>query len=189
MNYNFFADKNDKLKILEYIFRETDLSIYDMASRFGQEITEYKTVMEIESAFDLDKGDKFAVSLQLWSPKHKGEVYSRRVELNPAQCEGHTFRYAAEGWGLIQLFLGGMKDGVLSQSHIGHFNEKGASRWETTEEKKSAVGQWSWTEIKKTSGQLKNQIQNKMAIRKIRSLGILEGADQLETKGIKLQGV
>jgi hypothetical protein len=38
MTYNFFADKIDKLQILEYRFQDTDLQIYDANSPYGQEI-------------------------------------------------------------------------------------------------------------------------------------------------------
>lgn len=68
MTYDFFADKADKLKILDFIFKDTDLHVYDSDSPYGQGICQYKTVDEISSKFDLDNGDKFAVTFQLWTP-------------------------------------------------------------------------------------------------------------------------
>jgi hypothetical protein len=47
MNYDFFADKADKLEILDFIFKDTDLHVYDLGSPYGQEICEYKTIDEI----------------------------------------------------------------------------------------------------------------------------------------------
>ena len=129
MNYNFFADKVDKLKILDFIFNEMDLRVYDLGSAYGQEICQYKTADEIASKFDLDNGGKFAITFQLWTPRHRGEPLFRKIELDPKHCNGNTFRYAAEGFGLIQLYFGGLKDNELNQSHIGHFNEKGAKKW------------------------------------------------------------
>ena len=38
MNYNFYAGENDKLEILEFIFNETDLKIYDFYSPYGEKI-------------------------------------------------------------------------------------------------------------------------------------------------------
>ncbi|MBK8390639.1 MAG: hypothetical protein IPL23_15725 [Saprospiraceae bacterium] len=46
MNYDFFADKADKLEILEFIFKETDLYLYDLGSPYGQEIFQYTTKWE-----------------------------------------------------------------------------------------------------------------------------------------------
>ncbi len=187
MTYNFFADKVDKLNILEFILNETDLHIYDLGSPFGQEICEYKTVEEISLKFDLDNGDKLANTFQLWTPRHKGNPIFRKVDLDPKYCNGHTFRYSTEGWGLIQLYFGGLKNNVLNQSHIGHFNEKGALKWGGTNKDNGLVGSWDWSEIQTTSRKLKHQIHNKLAIRKTGSLGILSGADKLEKIGIELR--
>jgi hypothetical protein len=101
MTYSFFADRADKIAILEFIFNETDLSVFDLGSAYGEHICQYKTIGEITSRFDLVNGAKCANAFQLWSPRHKGDVLFRKVELNPRYCGGHTFRYATDGWGLI----------------------------------------------------------------------------------------
>lgn len=49
------------------------------------------------------------------------------------------------------------------------------------------VSTWDWTEIQSTSRKLKYFIHNKLAIRKIGSVGVLLGADKLEQQGIKLR--
>ena len=131
MTYDFFADKGDKLEILDFIFKNTDLQVYDLSSPYDQEICNYKTINEISTKFDLDNGDKFAVTLQLWTPRHKGKPIFRKIDLDPKRCNGHTFRYSTDGWGLIQLYFGGLKNNTLHQSHIGHFNEKGALKNES----------------------------------------------------------
>ena len=186
MTYNFFANKSDKIEILEFIFKETDLCIYDLASPYGQEVCEYKTVDEVATKFDLDNGNKFAATFQLWAPRHKGELVFRKVNLDPEYCNGHTFRYATEGWGLIQLYFGGLKNNELNQSHIGHFNEKGALKWEEVNTINGLVSPWDWKEVQATSRKLKYQIHNKLATRKSGSRGVLEGADKLEKEGTKL---
>jgi len=186
MTYDFFADKADKLKILEFIFNETDLHVFDLGSPYGQEICQYKTVEEISSKFDLEI-DEFGTTFQLWTLRHKGKPFFRKVDLDPKRCNGHTFRYATEGWGLIQLYFGGIKNNELKRSHIGHINEKGALKWEDTNNVKGLVSSWDWLEIQATSRKLKYQIHNKLAIRKIGSFGVLSGADKLVTQGIKLR--
>jgi len=187
MTYNFFANKADKLELLEFIFKETDLQVYDLSSAYGQETFQYKNVNEISSKFDLDNGDKFAVTFQLWTPRHKGKPIFRKIDLDPKRCDGHAFRYSTEGWGLIQLYFGGIKNNELSQSHIGHFNKSGALKNENSTAFNGKVNDWDWTEIQKTSRKLKNQIQNKLATRKIGNIGVLSGADKLEQLGIKLR--
>ena len=186
MNYDFFADKADKLKVLDFIFKNTDLQVYDLGSPYGQEICQYKTVAAISSKFDLEI-DQFGTTFQLWSPRHGGEPIFRKVDLDPKRCNGHTFRYATDGWGLIQLYFGGLKNNELRHSHIGHSSEKRALIWEDINKSSGLVSSWDWKEIQVTSRKLKYQIHNKLATRKIESFGVLSGANQLETQGIKLR--
>lgn len=185
MNYNFYAGKKDKLEILEFIFEETDLKVYDLDSPYGKEICEYKSADEIASKFDLNKGDKFALTFQLWSPKHEGKPIFRKIKLDPKRCNGHTFRYSTDGWGMIQLYFGGIKNHSLNQSHIGHFNEKGALRNKLSNHFNGKVDQWNWKEISKTSRKLKYQIHSKFAIDKIGSVGIMKEANELGNNKIE----
>jgi hypothetical protein len=187
MTYNFFANKTDKLEILDFIFKETDLKIYDLSSPYGLEICEYKSLSDIDSKFNLDNGDKFAVTFQLWSPRHKGKPLFRKIQLDPKHCNGHTFRYSTDGWGLIQLYFGGLKNNELNQSQIGHITEREALKNENITTFNGRVDSWDWTEIHSTSRMLKIKIHNKLSIRKIGSLGVLKGADSLEKNGVRFR--
>ena len=186
MNYNFYADKIDKIEILEFLFKETDLRIYDLGSSYDHEICEYKSVNELTQKFDFLYGGEFSLKFQLWTPRHKGKVLFRKIDLDPKQCNGHKYRFSAEGWGLIQLYFGGQIKKELNQSHIGHFSEKGAFKWEDSNLYYGKVDKWDWKEIQRTSGMLKYKIHNKMSIRKIGTHGVLNGANILSKQGFKL---
>jgi hypothetical protein len=160
MRFDFVANRETKIKILEYIFAETDLRVFDLDSPYGQEICEYTTAESIAQKFDLANGDKFAVTLQLWSPRFLGKILFRKVELDPKRCNGHTFRYSTAGWGLIQLYFGGIKNGNQNESHIGHFTEKASMDKESTTSFNGKVNSWDWREIEDTSKLLKIKIQN-----------------------------
>ena len=186
MTYDFFADKNDKIEILNFILTETDLQIFDSYSELGQEINQYKTTNDIVSKFDLENGAQFAILFQLWTPRLKGDLVFRKVDLNPKYCNGHTFRYACEGFGLIQLYFGGIKNNEVKRSHIGHSSEKRALSWGTTFGTVDHVKKWDWKEVEKVGRSLKYQI-NKMAKRKTGPFGVLPGADKLEGQGISFR--
>jgi hypothetical protein len=194
MTYDFFADVADKIEILNFILNETDLQIFDKDSVFGQEINMYRNVDEITSKFDLKNGGGFAITFQLWSPRFKAAPAFNKVELNPKYCKGHTFRYATEGWGLIQLYFGGLSQAgysgltqtTLHKSHIGHFSKKGARGWEDINVTNGKASQWDWKEIEKSSRQLKYYIDKKLAVKRIGTFGILRGAELLEKEGIAL---
>lgn len=187
MRYDFYADKIDKLIVLDYIFNETDLQVFDLSSPYGQNICQYKSSNEIAVKFDLTNGDKFAVTFQLWSPRHGGEPIFSKVALDPKRCNGHTFRYSTGGWGMIQLYLGGVKNGILSLSHIGHFGKKDASKWEGTNTRKGSINDWEWEEVQATSKKLKQYIRRKLALQKLGTLDILPAAAKLQEQGIELR--
>jgi hypothetical protein len=187
MTYDFFADETDKIQILEFIFGETDLQVFDYASSPGQEICKYKNVDQISSKFDLVNGEKFAATFNLWTPRHKGDILFRRVVLDPKRCNGQTFRYSTDGWGLIQLYFGGFKNNELNQSHLGHFNEKGAMKHEGSNSFNGKVSNWDWKEIQLTSRKLKHYIHTRLAARKVGSFGVLVGAERLTKQGDALR--
>ena len=186
MNYNFYAAESDKIEVLEFLFNETSIQVFDLYSPFGQEISEYKNLESITKRFDLSEGGQFSANFQLWSPDHKGSPIFKKIKLNPETCNGYDFRYNTLGWGMIQLYFGGIKDGGLNYSHIGHFNEKGALSNETGDLKDGKVSDWDWKMINKTSRMLKYQIHNKMSVRHLNSCGVLTDANMLAINGIEL---
>ena len=184
MSYHFFADKNDKIKILEFIFAETDFRVFDLSSEYEKEIEEYKNIDEIINKFNLSDGGSFSVSFNLWSPRHKGKINIRKIELNPKYCNGKTFRYETNGWGLIQLSFSGINKNVLTKSAFTSWSKKGALSRETENHINGKVIDWDWIEIEKSSRKLKYQIHKKLAVDKIGSIGILEAARELRANGI-----
>ena len=186
MSFDFFASKSDKIALLDFIFSETDLKIFDNSSEYEQEIVEYKGTDTICNKFDLEKGGQFAVTFNLWTERFGGDILFRKIDLNPKYSKGYTFRYSSDGWGLIQLNFGGLSNNILFHSHIGHFTQKGASKWDTPDNFKGPTDKWNWTEINSTSALLKSHISKNMAVRKVNTFAVLPGADTLFDAGIKL---
>jgi len=185
MTYDFFAATKDKAAILNYIFEETDLQIFDLSSPYGQQVKQYKSTAEISSCFDLE--NTAGIYFQLWSPEFKAKPQFQKIDLNPQYCNGHTFRFETRGWGLIQLYFGGVANSVLKHSHIGHFNQKGALKWEGIDAQKGKVDLWDWKAVQKKSDQLKYMLDKKMSVKRIGSYGVLAGAEQLEKQGVILR--
>ena len=92
---------------------------------------------------------------KLWTPRFKGDLIFRKVDLDPNHCGGHSFRYSTNGWGLIQLYFGGINNNELHRSHIGHQSEKRALTWETEHKELGLVNKWDWKEIEQAGRKLK----------------------------------
>ena len=88
--------------------------------------------------------------------------------------------------GVIETNFGGELQTRLHKSHLGHFNHQGALAREDFNLEYGKVNQWDWTEIQKTSRQLKYYLHNKLAVKKIGTFGILKGAEILERSGVIL---
>jgi hypothetical protein len=179
MNYDFYADKNDAADVLNFIFSETDLILYQLDSVFGKEINHYKSTDQVMSAFNFTSWKEPSPSFQLWSPRFEGDLVIRKVDLDPKYCKGHTFRYSTEGWGLIQLYFGVQSNDKIQFSHLGHQSEKRALAWEDTCKNLGPVQKWNWTEVESAARKIKNHIHGKLAVRKEKGYGILKGADSL----------
>ena len=186
MNYSFYADFEDKIDILNFIFNELELKVFDSYSKPEKSIIEYKNTDDIISCVDLKNGTEYAQTFKLWHPNFSTDVLIEKINLNPEKCDGHTFRYAIRGWGMIQLSFGGLDKNRLHPSSISHFNEKGALRKETSNHINGKVSDWNWKEISRVSRKLKYHIEKKLIVEKINHFGILKTAYNSKENGIEL---
>lgn len=186
MNYDFFASRSDKVRLLEFLLGETDLRIFDSYSEYEKKAREYKSVGDITGRFDLENGGKFAVTLALWSPRFSERLFFKQIKLDPRRCQGSDFRYATSGLGLIHLHFGGIEKRFLNVSHIGHQSEKRAKAWESTIQYGDRASRWNWNEIASSARKLKSTIHNKWAVDKIGSVGVLPGAKEMQIQGFQM---
>ena len=54
--------------------------------------------------------------------------------LDPEKCNGFKYRYNADGYGLVQLYLEVPTENILSNSHTNHNTKKRAEKRATTKE-------------------------------------------------------
>src|SRR4051812_1317193 len=129
---DFFAVREDILDILGFLYSETDFRVFELASRFGQELREFRSAEEVERVFPIGldvHGHGFGSTFHLWSPTVMHRLDIQRVALDPRRCEGHTHRYELVGGALVQLYLGGVHGRVITKSHYGHNSRERAEKW------------------------------------------------------------
>ncbi len=157
----FYAVQEDRAIILDYIFKETDLRIYDGYSAFDQEITMYDSIESIERKIDTEVR---MATFVLYSESLGGKLNTRRINLNPNR-KGHKFRYAAEGWGLIHLKFGKVfwnwstQGEHLEYSDINHNSETRAQNWYPTYPELGNPDLWDWKAIGRESRKIENIIK------------------------------
>jgi hypothetical protein len=179
-NCDYFAIDDDFDLVLGFIFIHPDWTLWELASRPDTSTRSFRSIAEVRNAFQLGEA---ATYLLLHSPEMRGEVLYRRIEFRPGAVTGATFRYATEGWGLIQFYFGSLKaTGALTASHTNHFTQKGANAKAYPGSSLGDPGHWDWAAVAKISGRLVRFIK-KNSIGKFGSCPILPNANKAQTDG------
>jgi hypothetical protein len=109
-----------------------------------------------------------AVYLQLWSQAAMKSPIIRRIDL---KVHGHSFRYSVEGAGLMQLYLDGVKDGIIHHTHFGCWSEAGAKQRSI-----HPTADCDWRALAKVSGQIQRHVRQKLAVAKLHGRPVLRHA-------------
>lgn len=121
--------------------------------------------------------------MQLYTPAMGGTVRARRIALTPNAIPGASYRFVSQGWGLIQVYFGELRDKTLKNSHTNHNSETRATTWAPTyADEQDRVDDWNWSEVERISGRFNRQIR-KLAVSKHGSRPVLRQAHELVQRG------
>src|SRR5215475_14571003 len=177
-NLDFYALGDDLRSLLRFVYAETDVVVYELASEFDCDARQFASLAELEAVFNLD-GHDARYYLQLWSPTVMARPVIRRIAL---KIPGHSFRYAVEGAGLIQLYLDGQRDGVIYHTHYGHWNEAGARQ-----RSMHSADNCDWQALAKLSGRIQRHIRGRLAAAKLNARPVLHQAFSAVQQGHGLE--
>jgi hypothetical protein len=182
-NLDFFAAGTDQWALLDFLFSSTDVQVFESYSEFDADLREFHSTDELAAAFPIGTdhhGNGLAVLLQLWSPSVMSELTIERFALNPAVCDGHTFRHCIAGGGLMQLYLGGICGRVVTKSHFGHQSQVRAQKWDTDH----GV---NWEALKTLSNRIRYHIRKRLAVGSVPGRPVLPQAMELARAGYALK--
>jgi hypothetical protein len=192
----FFAAHDDHAALLEFLFEFADLRIFESYSEYDQELREFRSLSELETAFRVGSdpyGNGYAFGLTLWLAAVSSQVQIDRIDLDSRRCQGHTFRYTLNGKGLIHLHFGGVHENCevrshrtiqpcrcITKSHFSHFSEPRpvAEGWA------SGV---DWGVLGKLSNKIQYHIRNRLAAAKVPGRPVLRHALELASAGYPLR--
>jgi hypothetical protein len=130
--------------IVDTIFKERTAEVAEAYSAFGREPIEFHSAQEVcDYAYSKRSADGY-VHLSVRYPDMAGTMVQARVDLNPELCEGHAYRYVAEGWGLISVFL---SLSPTLESRISANSEKRAITWAQIYPDLDAPATWNWPAV------------------------------------------
>jgi hypothetical protein len=167
--------------VLDFVFSQPGWTLYELASRHDSALRRFGKTEEVFDAFNLPHKDAY---LHLYAPEMGGHVYERRVIFKRSAVPNATFRIDSHGWGLIQLYLVGPRNGALKASHTNHNSEARARQWEPTyADEPDRVNDWDWRAVARTSSRVNRFIRSR-ASSKLGSRPILPCAYEASLRGI-----
>lgn len=121
---------------------------------FNEDLLSFPTLNDLEAhiAAECAAGRSWP-NLVLHYPETNGLAIKRRIALDPERCGGATFRYAMEGWGLIQLQIR-CKDTSAIKCRLAANTERRALAWAPTFPELGDPLQWNWRAVERHARRL-----------------------------------
>jgi hypothetical protein len=182
-NCDFYAAGKDFRDILDFVFEQQGWTLVELASQPDHRLRRFDSTDAVLEAYDLTTSSAF---LQLYTPALGGGIVERSVTFDKGAMGDAKGRVDSAGWGLIQLYLQGERDGRIGLSHSNHNSEARARSWEPAyRDELGTVSAWDWHEINRTSRQLNHHIR-RIAVSKEGSRSILREALARVARGASL---
>ncbi len=178
---DFYAVRSDILDVLQFIRAETDLVFYEMYSEMDCELRRFDTIEDVMQVYDAEIIGRAArhtahdVLLLLWSPSISPAPKPHRFDLDYKKTK-HTYRYQLCGQALLRLYLGGLHDTALIQSHCGHAYKYDATR-------RGIQDGCDYDALRKLANRIQYHIRKRLAVAQTYCGHILKGAFEEYQKG------
>lgn len=137
-------------KIIDAIYQGNP-TVFEAYSDFERDIGYFPTKKSLTDFIskELTSSNKHkSVYCLMQYPEWGGVVRKRKILLDPKRCDGATYRYTMEGWGLIQFQMN-LTDPELVSCRFAVNSEKRANNWASVAPELGAPSLWNWSLIEK----------------------------------------
>jgi hypothetical protein len=182
-NCDFYACIEDHEHLLSWLFDERSCLVLEHSSEFGRHLKQFQSPADVLAEFEnsYPTGERWnTVHLQLYVLGSGPPFEPQRLDLGSGE-----FRFFAEGWGLVQLYLAIPTVRGLENSHTNHNSEKRAQVWAPDIPRLGDPSEWNFQRVTSFSSRLNRHIK-KLSVGKIGSRPVLPGAMRLWSEGKSL---
>jgi hypothetical protein len=136
-------------ELAAFVFDSGEPVVFQAYSACGQPLRRFRTASELISSIEseITQGQRFLL-YAIHFPDSLGHVAEQKITLNAKKCGGHTWRYAVEGWGLIQ-FQADVKHAPMVICRVAVNTQKRAEAWASTFPHLGGPGSWNWQAVEK----------------------------------------
>ena len=144
--------------ISEAIFKDQPLTVIEAYSAFEKELCTFQSPVEL-CAYALAKRDSTdgSVHVAVHYPDMAGGLARTYLPLNPLKCNGHTYRYRVDGWGLVWVYL--QLRPTSTGSFISANSEKRALAWAATFPDLDPPSTWDWPAVARHLRRLRRSLK------------------------------
>jgi len=135
-------------EIIASIFEEPAVAYQDY-SDFDSELQKYDSNLQLLDAVNQAVSlDRHSANFAIYYPQAKGFIFEERKTLNPDKCDGATYRYVLNGWGLVMLQVD-FRQMPTVEVNVSVNSEKRAVTWSHTHPEFKDPASWDWKYIEK----------------------------------------
>ena len=128
------------------IFQDSGATVVEAYSGFGAALKSFGSPHELTAYVRAQRRvPSQSAHLAVHYPDMGGALLRSRLEVDPEKCQGHAFRYAAAGWGLIWAHLEWRLSPV--GSYISANSENRALALAPTQPELGPPEQWNWAAV------------------------------------------
>jgi hypothetical protein len=185
-NCDFYACGEDHRLILEFLIADGQCDLWELYSDPGEECQKFESLDDFSAKFGFRDWNSIntTIHLNLYPHNAGGRLSFRRIDLKSVPAPEKAFRFSAEGWGMVQLYLEPPRKGILQQSHTNHNSETRAKTWHSTIPDMGDPVEWNWSAVNSFSRRL-NSFVRKSAVDKVKSQVVLPCAHSMRATGLK----
>lgn len=131
----------------EAIFAKPGAAVAEAYSAPEQETLHFHSPAELCAyAARLEAEGASCVLLAVHYPDMGGHFAPTRIALDPAKCDGLSYRYVCEGWGVIRVYLR-LSSGKGLASNVGANSQQRAEKWQRHYPAFGPTDAWHWDAV------------------------------------------
>ncbi len=159
MQFVTILETEQFLELTHTVFDVERPKVFSAYADFGKELEQFRSADEMGARIIrcLNESVPF-FSFAVWYPSTGGHVEKERIPTDPAACNGHPFRYAVGGWGLIYLQFDFQTADV--ECRIVCNSQKRAAAWEAHYPRLGQASAWDWAAVERHALRLISKLES-----------------------------
>ncbi len=145
-------------RLVKLAFEIGIVRFFESYSEMDEEIVEIVDFENYLKYYDNSiRNGKKALGFGLYYKEAKGHFNIRKIRLKPKYCNGKTFRYCIEGWGIIFIDLDLRSEEIECRVSVN--SEKRAQNWMNTMPRMKSPDLWDWKMVESKARKLIRELK------------------------------